>query len=109
MKTRIVSVFLARLTAALFALLVGLSAPSALAVNGDDPATKSDIMRLDGRIAGLEVRISELSERLARLEGTNELLAMMATGSFLCLMGLLVALVVDILVRTRAKPPGGAS
>ena len=102
MKTRAVSVFLARLTAALFALLVGLSAPSALAVNGDDPATKSDIMRLDGRI-------SELSERLARLEGTNELLAMMATGSFLCLMGLLVALVVDILVRTRAKPPGGAS
>ena len=102
MKTRIVSVFLARLTATLFALLVGLSAPLALAVNGDDPATKSDIMRLDARI-------SELSERLARLEGTNELLAMMATGSFLCLMGLLVALVVDILVRTRAKPPGGAS
>ena len=96
MKTRAVSVFLARLTAALFALLVGLSAPLALAVNGDDPATKSDIMRLDGRI-------SDLSERLARLEGTNELLAMMATGSFLCLMGLLVALVVDILVRTRAN------
>ena len=75
MKTSPVSFFFVRLAAALFALSAGL-APSALAADEDQPATKADIMRLDGRITDLsdrlDGRISDLSNRMSRLEGTLE-------------------------------------
>ena len=109
MKTSPVSFFFVRLSAALFALSAGLAVPSALAADEDQPATKADIMRLDGRISDLSNRMSRLegalestNERLARLEGINELLVTKATVLFLFLTGLtLAALAVNLHFRMR--------